>query len=888
MEAVILLPIHKSLQSYSLRLSRRPCHDRTRVYYSNKVRIEPDNKAGAQQKCKDNGLTEESKSAVITQLFERNNCICDDNVLFKEDCSMLDDISSPSFLFQSKKADPSENPLSFLADRQDLKNIVSCLCKDLRHPIALIDYNALMKSDSPEKLESMVEMYPMRRSCSVFRKCAGEDYCAQCDRFHARFMDTQKVSIEKRIQDSLDHMPAFFYPEYRDRPPKVLESFDRPVIEYHCPMLGYRELLFPLMYRGRVYGVFFAGQIMVYAEADEIINKTISESFFKKNSPDELFKEFIDGFNAPKKTGELSGRSLKTRITGSDRNARPYDDLLGFRPSEKKELEYYSKNFNTLNDYHQFIDTVCHAIAEIEKKLPGAYEERRKKIISETLGQMAERYFENYRDVHKQEFKNRHEASAGELKSSWDALKRFSWEIRKEFKLVERILVFGDRQGIRLETTGKKEIAFSISDIGNDWEGSFDFSINPINGISDSANSVKKPEILEGLSEGLQTENSILIQCHDIAMLIQVEDLEQHKGLYVPLSDAVEKELVRINNIIALCTANLTKEKYLLTLRMYRHENAHISTRLMGNINRYFENGGGRFLNADGTKRQMVCNDMKNTVQLISNIADNISFVTGTGIAAEDPKKNEAPFDVVDMLYKWQIMFRDELENRNLDIIVYRGGHDSSTIGYRMAKYIFILASEITRQQRKYETAPSVIPMNARLFELLVYNLVDNAVKYAYRGTNIYLIWGRYENEYELSVTSYGPRMPEGDDMYGLYARGNDARIIQGDGLGLYVVRKIAEKLGLDVCHASERIAQYNAPLIPWYNKTDFSKRKSYLKIDESTLTQQNDASQIALAVNNHPQTRITESDLTQDYLIKRIRMETWRTTFRIRIQIDS
>lgn len=800
---------------------------------------------------------------------------------------MLDEISFPSFLFQSKEKGQPESPLSFLTDRWDLKNIVSRLCKNLHHPIALIDYNALIKSDSPEKLESMVEMYPMRRSCSVFRKCAGEDYCAQCDRFHARCMDIDKASIEKRIQDSLDHVPAFFYPEYTDRLPEVLEGFDRPVIEYHCPMLGYRELLFPLMYHGRVYGVFFAGQIMVCGEGDEELNKTISDSFFKMNRPDELFKDFIDGFNA-QNTKKLSGRSLKTRITSSDKNARPYDELLGFRSPAKKELEYYSKNFIALKDYYTFIDTVCHEIAEIEKNLPGAYEERRKKIISETLGQMAKGYFDKYRDVHKQSFKNRYEASAGELKSSWDALKHFSEEIKKEFKLVERILVFGDRQGIRFETTGKKEIAFSISDIGTDSEGSLDFSINPINGISDSANSLTEPKILEGLSKGLQTENSILIQCHDIAMLIQVEDLEQHKGLYVPLSDAVEKELVRINNIIALCTANLTKEKYLLTLRMYRHENAHISTRLMGNINRYFENGGGRFLNADGTKRQMVCNDMKNTVQLISNIADNISFVIGTGIAAEDPKKNEAPFDVVDMLYKWQIMFRDELENRNLDIIVYRGGHDSSAIGYRMAKYIFILASEITRQQRKYETAPSVISMNARLFELLVYNLVDNAVKYAYRGTNIYLIWGRYENEYELSVTSYGPRMPEGDDMYGLYARGNDARIIQGDGLGLYVVRKIAEKLGLDVCHASERIAQYNAPLIPWYNKTDFSRRKSYLKIDESTLTQQNDASQIALAVNNHPQTRITESDLTQDYLIKRIRMETWRTTFRIRIQIDS
>ena len=815
--------------------------------------------------------------------------------------------TSPSYLFQSDKIKLSDDPLAFLTDREELQNTVSQLCKKLHHPVALIDYNALMKLDTEksksmvemdaEKLESMVEIFPMRRSCSIFRKCAGEKYCKECDCFHARCMAIDKASIEKRIQEKMKKLPPFFYPEYKDRPPKVLEyksvdqpEINRPVIEYHCPMLGYRELLFPLKYKGKVFGVFFAGQIMVYDSEDQAINKSISKSFFDKNSAKGLFGAFVDGFNTHNGTFHVNDEDIKKLIVESDSSERQYDEILGLDYSmystytEKKEMEYYSKNFNTQKDYLAFIGTVCSEIAKTEKDLTEAYKKRRNRIYSNKLKEITKDFFDKHSEVHDRTFKNGHEMSTEELKSAWNALETvFASEIIQQFEFVDNIHMFGDRLGIRIETTGKKEIVFSVTNEKNKAKGSFDFFHYSIDGINDSTNSLERPEILAGLSEGLPKENSILIQCHDIAMLIQVEGLDKHNELFTSLAVAIEKELVRINSIIALCSANLMKEKYLLTLRMYRHENSHISTRLMGNINRYFEieNGGKRFLEAEETKRQLVCNDLKNTVQLIADIADNISFVTGTGIAAEeDTKKEVVQFNVADMLYKWQIMFRDELEIRNLEIIVYRGGYDSS-FGYKIAQ---LLQEKILRQSGTYTVAPSVITINARLFELLVYNIVDNAVKYAYIGTNIYLIWSRLENDYELSVTSYGPKMPDGHAMYGLYVRGNDPRYRQGDGLGLYVVKKIAEKLGLKVNNISERISYYNVPLIPWYNRMDFSDIKDYTKIPERELTLNLDEQQVYIATNNYPPTEIKEDELTPEYLLNRIKLETWRTTFRITI----
>lgn len=804
----------------------------------------------------------------------------------------MDDMITPSYLFRPEINAPSKKPLDFLFDKPDLQKIVSELCEKLHHPIALIDYKALMKMNASIQLESTVAMFPMRRACSVFRKCAGESFCKQCDCFHATCMDRDQDAIDRRIQENLNRVPHFFYPEYKDRRPVVLEGFDRPVIEYHCPMLGYRELLFPLIYQDSIFGVFFVGQIVVYDKEDTKLNQKISESFFKETVPKELFRDFVEkNFGPPNdSTEKIICDTIAALIMDSDSDARPYDDILGL-PSHEKEENEYSKRFYEYKDYLAFIRTVCGAIADMEKELHAAYEKRRTRIFSATLKTITDLFFEEHGKVHCRKFRNKHDTYTEELKSAWEALEKvFASEILRQFDYVEGILLFGDSQGITIEMTGKKEIVFAVSSVRNTnkvtKEGTFDFSVNSIDGINGSVNSITNPAILDGLSEGLPKENSILIQCHDIAVLLLVKDLDANRELYRALMDAINEELVRLNSIIALCSANLMKEKYLLTLRMYRHENAHISTRLMGTIDRYFdaENSGQRFRNAESQKQKLVCNDLRNTVQLFANIADNISFITGTGIAAESSMEDVSRFDVVDMLYKWQVMFQDNLENRNLEIIVYRGGYDPSTVGYKMAEYLFKFAAEITRPSRQHAEAPREITINPRLFELLVYNIVDNAVKYAYIGTNIYLIWSRAENDYELSVTSYGPKMPEGDTMYGLYVRGNDKRWREGDGLGLYVVKRISEKLGITVGHDSEKISSYNIPLIPWYIKTDFSRDKGYPKISETLLNANNDTQQVLLATNDYPPTRIQETDLTLQYLKERIEMETWRTTFRVRI----
>ena len=187
----------------------------------------------------------------------------------------MNEIDSPMYLYPVDDSDENNNEFSYLVDKDTIKQFVSELCNRVHHPVAVIDYRTLHESAEPEKLESMVEHYPMRRTCSVFRKCAGDDYCKKCDVFHAKQMDLNPDMIKNNISRCIKNPLDFFYRAYKDDPPKMLEGFHRPVIEYHCPMLGYRELVFPLLYKDKVYGVIFAGQIMVYEKNDpELFTET--------------------------------------------------------------------------------------------------------------------------------------------------------------------------------------------------------------------------------------------------------------------------------------------------------------------------------------------------------------------------------------------------------------------------------------------------------------------------------------------------------------------------------------------------------------------------------------------------------------------------------------
>lgn len=77
-----------------------------------------------------------------------------------------------------------------------------------------------------------------------------------------------------------------------------------------------------------------------------------------------------------------------------------------------------------------------------------------------------------------------------------------------------------------------------------------------------------------------------------------------------------------------------------------------------------------------------------------------------------------------------------------------------------------------------------------------LYNLLDNAVKYSPRGSEILLLAREYELYVDISVTDQGMGIPEEEipRIFGRFYRAEAVQQEEGVGLGLYLAREILKK----------------------------------------------------------------------------------------------
>jgi len=534
--------------------------------------------------------------------------------------------------------------------------------------------------------------------------------------------------------------------------------------------------------------------------------------------------------------------------------------------------------FVTRASYDQFIRDACAALDDMEKRLDSDVKEKRKRYFDEITREAVQAFF--VRQALQNENVDRtdkREQRRTELKNAWDAFCVAADIIREKLDL-EEVLLFGD--GINEEVDEEKRkylyprplegdpryrLRYDFARVADEQPTAYDFIC-----------SLESPEVLSGLprSKGRDTDkaNSILLIYPDIAVLLQVQDRNDNTSLYTEMANAIGRSFSRIYSIVALCAANLMKERHVLTLRMNRHESLHISTRLSDNMRRYlkrhdkpFTEIPSPFMDLTPEKQQDVVEDMQSAIRLITHMASNIGLITGS-INATTIRGQEKKLDVFTLLYKWQVMFRDRLHDRNLELSVLRNDAD----------------------------APRFIVTNLDLFELMVYNLVDNAVKYAHRGSNIRLAWQRLQNDskYYLTVSSYGPEIKDEDKPFELYARGNtntvDLTAVEGDGIGLYVVKRIERLLGmgLKVSYTCDEISQYNLPLISHYiSEPVFDSRHKDKQAELQKYQQSVSDSILNDVINDSDYTRIDRArNLSKEYLDKCINRETWLTVFVIKV----
>lgn len=119
--------------------------------------------------------------------------------------------------------------------------------------------------------------------------------------------------------------------------------------------------------------------------------------------------------------------------------------------------------------------------------------------------------------------------------------------------------------------------------------------------------------------------------------------------------------------------------------------------------------------------------------------------------------------------------------------------------------------------------ANDVINTNLSLLDMIFFNLMSNAIKYAYSGTKIVIGFNDrmdYNRPHSISLTDFGSSVDADyqTQVFQMYFRGNNTYgQIEGSGLGLYVANEVARVLDAKLTWTCDKISDYNVPILMRY-----------------------------------------------------------------------
>lgn len=132
---------------------------------------------------------------------------------------------------------------------------------------------------------------------------------------------------------------------------------------------------------------------------------------------------------------------------------------------------------------------------------------------------------------------------------------------------------------------------------------------------------------------------------------------------------------------------------------------------------------------------------------------------------------------------------------------------------------------------------------NLELLDIIFFNLISNATKYAYEGTNVIFRFedtANFSRPYGLSVINYGPEIVTSyhDEVFKLYFRGNAPGQVTGSGIGLYISKQVANLLGANLSWGSTLVSNYNIPMLARFMKLSLDVKNQLLPQTEELVSE--------------------------------------------------
>jgi signal transduction histidine kinase len=249
------------------------------------------------------------------------------------------------------------------------------------------------------------------------------------------------------------------------------------------------------------------------------------------------------------------------------------------------------------------------------------------------------------------------------------------------------------------------------------------------------------------------------------------------------------KEIPRVITLILLLRtffqSEVDRENTEKTLRVYRHEISHLT---LGLRNHNDKLKPPYYSIRTYNEIEAVYNDNLSSLEQLGYFTQNTGMLIGAFTSKELEISEVKVFK--ELLFKWEKMYHRDAVLKHIEFC-----------------FPFISESDSDRP---------LIKTDKRRLEQLIYNLVNNAMKYSYWGTKIYIdckVIDPVNKKQCLSVIDFGHSIEEGDASYRLYYRNKDLmyKKVEGSGIGLYVAREVARLIGVEVRHKpAEKIADYN------------------------------------------------------------------------------
>jgi signal transduction histidine kinase len=692
----------------------------------------------------------------------------------------------------------------------------------------------------------------MRLTCETFRSYFKENnpekkeneantpFCKECDKYHIELLRAKIYGQEPPPQT-----PDFFSEVYKT--PPFHNEAKVPYLEYNCPMMGYTELVFPILIDGNFLGTIFVGQIL--RESDSCA-QDIFEDFLSKQvgridpaaspMPRKLPWKHTDAPTS--KRVEYLKKLREMEVNGG--SDKQYD-------LSKALLARYK--LLSQEDYNELVSNAIDMVSDWNHELKCIIINKREKYINSIFKNPLVEAENKCRELELKEPTitmpfNYAEILRDTLCKGMDNL---GIKCVRVLGFNRNPLSFSKKMEIVL-STNQDEMLNTAKRTGSilsfDYEGAINLSqdIKPYHpwtpkcSITMNDNvSVKSfsDKFFSSISSN-EKKNSITDNTH-LAILFQKwmvlieadginNNLEAYALILKEFSSLMETFLSRFE----MRLSKYVSDKYYLTLRMYRHECEHIARAIKSRVGgdfyaHFYKLAYVRDLwdkkdgSVDNALRSFISrvrsgnllsasDDIVENVRLITHMADTVALLTERiTLGNLDRHEERSYFDIRrDILLKWQKAYMNDLTQREYHKKIHINNPSN------ISSYVY----------HRY-----------RLIDLVVFNLIDNALKYSHWGTNININLGAgtswRSSVIPITIENYGYNIEPDPKAFELFYRGSekektnsdneaasDGRThLDGDGLGLFIVKSISDILRLGVSYKSEHVSNYNVGLISSY-----------------------------------------------------------------------